>query len=179
MRDLVHTFASRELASRRRREVCLLAGHAVRLDARCIGWLPWQFYDRHDEDGRLVAVSRNGDLVGFVAWDPGGLDFAARIMQIWVRPDARMIEHGRALLSRVERDALAMGCPRVRLWCAEDLQANAFWAAMDFTAEARRLGRGSIVAPCRGRPLREHVHWSRSMSWAQPTPNKCLTTDLP
>lgn len=158
----VRTQLSRDLVPRRRREVVLLAGHACRLDAACIGWLPWQFYEEVDASGRLVSVSRDGELVGFAAWRCNEVEQAAKIMQIWVRRDARQIEHGRALLSRVARESFAARCGlrRLSLWCAEDLLANEFWRGMGCTAEAWRLGRGVVVAPDRSRPIRRHLLWT-------------------
>ena len=166
---MIRTFQSRELPTRRRREVVLIAGKAVREDAHCIGWMPWQFYEHHDEHGRLITVIRDGDVVGFCCWDLERLSGQAQCMQVWVRKDARMIEHGRALVDRVNRDAWRLGARSLRLWCAEDLDANRFWRALGFNAETMRNGKGNILSPDRSRPIRRHILWSRRLENTWPT----------
>lgn len=138
-----------------------MAGHAVRQDARCIGWLPWQFYESHQAAGTLAGCWRNGDLVGFVAWSPGPLG-VGRVDQIWVRRDARRLVHGLALLRWLRRRGRAAGQVGLHLWCGADLPANEFWRAMGLVNDGQRLGKGSALV--RGAGLRVHEHWSES--WA-------------
>ncbi len=138
----VATQVSRDLWPPRRREVIRFAASAVRVDAQCIGWLPYDFYDEEDAAGRLMSVTRNGDLVGFVAWGINHLIAEALIVQIWIRKDARQIEHGRALVQRLESLVVRDGARRIRLWCADDLDANRFWPLVGFDKLAVRCGRG-------------------------------------
>lgn len=157
---MLRTAVSTELDPTSRALLKRFAGQAVRQDADSIGFVPWQFYDHHDAHGTLTCVTRNDDLVGFAAHAINPLYPEARILQIWVRPDARQIEHGRALLARVAADVAPRGVSYLRLWCAEDLEANAFWGRLSFRQCCRRLGRrrrqhllwtaplGILAAPC-------------------------------
>lgn len=151
---------TRSLRPAARREALLLAGHSVRQDAHCIGWVPWQFYEQHDERGTLAVCVRDGDIVGYVAWSVQPAVGAGQIMQIWVRRDARMIEHGRVLVRHVLDELSEQGLTLLRLWCADDLEAVWFWGAMGFNEETRRLGRGHPWLPGR-QPSRTHILFSR------------------
>lgn len=150
--DAVHTQASNELSAQRRREVLSFAAHAVRLDADKIGWLPYQFYDDCDQAGSLVSVTRDGDLVGFCAFRRPNWSGESKIIQTWVREDARMIEHGRALVARVEEIAAGWAARWLSCWVAQDLAAMRFWPAIGFVPVQQRLGRGDIC-DLRGRRL--------------------------
>lgn len=143
--DCVVTTVSRDLPSHARDEVVRFAAAAVRLDADKIGWLPFEFYDLVDRDGSLVSVSRNGDLVGFCGFRGPNKYGELKVIQTWVREDARQIENGRALMDRVAhlgwlRDASWLSC-----WVAQDLAAMRFWPAIGFVAVDYRLGRGDWV----------------------------------
>lgn len=141
----VATQVTRDLDARRARECVRMAAHAVREDAEMIGWLPFPFYETLHQEGRLVTVTSNGELVGFLAWRRACAWGVAKIIQTWVRRDARMIEHGRALVSRVSACALAEGAAWLSCWVAEDLEAMRFWPAVGFTSIERRVGRGALV----------------------------------
>jgi GNAT superfamily N-acetyltransferase len=149
----VATIISRDLTPRRRAEVVRLAAHAVRLDADKIGWLPYAYYDAADADGALIAVTRNNDIVGFCTIRPPNVYGESKIIQTWVRRDARMIEHGRALVHRVERVVRDQGAFLITCWVGEDLDAMRFWPAIGFRAVASRLGRGPIEKLHRRRML--------------------------
>ena len=123
----------------------LFAASAVRLDAHCIGWLPWEFYEAQDAAGRLVSCTRNGDLVGFCAFSKPNWGMESKIVQVWVRKDARQIEHGRALTQRCATIAAGLGAAWLTCWVAQDLDAMRFWPAIGFTEIAARVGRGDIA----------------------------------
>lgn len=106
------------------------AGSASRFDADKVGWMPTQAYSEATQQKRLVICTNNSDKVGFVLWQISRGEM--KIYQIWVRSDARLIEHGLALVSHVESIASTRGAYRMRAWVAEDLAANLFWAAMGF-----------------------------------------------
>lgn len=158
---LITTLQSNLLPPRRRREVLLLAGHSVREDADKIGWLPWQFYESKDASGELVAVCRDGELVGYCAFSVNPVGREAKIVQTWVRRDARQIEHGRALMGRVARCAGDRGAAWLTCWVAEDLEAMRFWPAVGFRRIARRLGRGDALQMSRLRRLTQFCRATR------------------
>lgn len=149
----VHTQVSRELISSRRAEVLTFAASAVRADASMIGWLPFEFYDTADAAGRLVSCTRNGDLVGFCVFSRPNFGMESKIIQVWVRKDARQIEHGRALTTRVAFLAHDIGAAWLTCWVANDLDAMRFWPAIGFHQIASRVGRGDICEFAKRRTL--------------------------
>lgn len=118
----------------------LIWDHACKSDGHCIGWLPFAAYDDACESGRVLTLQRNDEQVGFALWSVSR-ELELRILQIWVRPDARMIENGRALVEAMIETAVARRCWRLRLWCAEDLAANIFWELLGFQRLVWRHGR--------------------------------------
>jgi GNAT superfamily N-acetyltransferase len=132
----------------------LLWSHATQRDAHSIGWLPWAAFDDAAAKGRIITLHNNDDLVGFLVWSVNALR-EVRCVQVWVRADARLILHGRALVEELERIAAENGCWIMRLWCGEDLAANLFWGALGFTKRNWRRGRTD---------RRRHVLWVRRVN---------------
>lgn len=169
----VHTQVSRDLAASRRDQVVSFAAAAVRIDAHCIGWLPFEFYEAHDAAGRLVSVTRNGDLVGFVCFSKPNFGLESKIIQVWVRKDARQIEHGRALTERAAQIAADLGAAWLTCWVAQDLEAMRFWPAIGFESIAQRVGRGSIAEFAKRRTLTQFARRCRRLEYLpcpKPTP---------
>jgi len=109
------------------------------IDGHCLGWLPAVAYDNYHLKGRIVVLFNNDDLVGFCLHSDDG--FELRCLQVWVRRDARLILHGRALVDWLNNSAHEKGLKNLRLWCAVDLEANFFWQALGFTYTCWRWGR--------------------------------------
>jgi len=144
---------SNELPCIKAREALVACYESHNVDAHCLGWLPRKVYDiRHDE-GQIYVCHNNGDHVGHCMW--AITDRVAKIYMTWVRPDARMILHGRALVEAIEQAAAKRGCRLISLWCAEDLAANIFWRAIGFTNCGWRFGRG--------KKPRRHILWRRDI----------------
>jgi len=139
--------------SLRRRALLRFCYSACRIDGECIGWLPAAAYDEAHLAGRLLALWNNDDLVGFLLWSCDGYEL--RILQIWIRRDARLLLHGRALIEGAEETARAEGAVRLRLWCAIDLAANLFWRALGFRYKCWRWGRA--------KKSRRHALWTRPL----------------
>jgi ribosomal protein S18 acetylase RimI-like enzyme len=138
--DLI-TKTSLQLNSPSARELLNQWLAASRKDARSIGWLPTSaFYTRCAEDG-VVVCYRNADLVGWAMTGVSQARLVMKVYQIWVRPDARIVEHGRALMDHVYTKAAAASCFQVEAWVAEDLEANMFWSAIGFMRLNWRWGR--------------------------------------
>jgi GNAT superfamily N-acetyltransferase len=133
---------------------------ACRLDGHCLGWLPRAAYDQAHTTGRILALWNNDDLVGFCLFSTNLHEL--RCLQIWIRRDARLMVHGRALIDDLEARAKRAGCFRIRLWCAIDLEANLFWRALHFRPICWRFGRAE-----RGR---RHVLWARPITHAIGSP---------
>lgn len=151
--QVVRVHVTRDLTSSRSHELLSLAKHAVRTSAHEIGWLTNAVYDQRHKNGHILSVTNNGDCVGFCMWLPNLVYAETRILQIWVRPDARLILHGRALVDALDEKSRNHACWWLRLWCGEDLAANTFWRALGFSHKATRAGR-----KLKGR---RHLLWMR------------------
>lgn len=147
----VYTQNTRQLQPWKLTEFFLLADKACTVDGHCLGWLPRQAYRENHRRGNIFAVYNNDDLVGYCLFHVSGTD--CRIYHTWVRQDARLIMHGRALLDAVEDEATRRGANRITLWCAVDLAANLFWEAMHFQRRNWRWGRAKNA--------RRHWAWIR------------------
>ena len=130
------------LNSLKRAEIRAIWHHAVATDTHAIGWLPTAAFDIRAERGDLSAVYRNGDLVGWAMHSPSRSRGVMKLYQIWVRPDARILEHGRALVAEIQAIARSLRCFMIEAWVAEDLPANMFWNAIGFSRKSWRWGRG-------------------------------------
>lgn len=145
---------TQELPEHKLRDALLLASDAHRIDGHCLGWLPTAAIVGAHNQGRMITCWRNDDLVGHVIW--GANAAVMRIFITWVRRDARMILHGRALTDWVQKKGESLACTRLSLWCAEDLPANLFWACLGFSNTTWRWGRG--------RNPRRHLLWHRPIT---------------
>lgn len=135
---------------------------------KSIGFVPRAGLYYAASRGRLVTLSRNDDLVGFVLY--GGRGSSARIYQIWVRTDARLLLHGKQLTNWVGRWGMYRGRIRVSLWCLRELPATEFWRAMGFTQSGVR---------CRSIDTRRHQErWVREITFAWPEPVQAAISPL-
>lgn len=130
--------------------------HAVQADTNAIGFLPTKAFDIRSEQNDLYTVERNGDCVGWCLVATSHHTAVLRVYQIWVRPDARIIEHGRALIQRLIERGEKTGMYAIRAWVAQDLPANLFWEAVGFSKLCWRYGQGG--------KNRKHWLWSLPLS---------------
>lgn len=136
------TASTNELSSLQNAELRKLWLHAVQVDTHAIGFLPTKVFEFRSQSNEVFTVHRNKDLVG---WCLTGISQARNVLkcyQIWVRPDARILEHGRALIARLQQHARQHRCWMIEAWVAEDLPANLFWNAIGFERTNWRHGRG-------------------------------------
>lgn len=131
-----------DLSSTKQAEIRKIWLHAVHTDTHAIGWLPSRAFDTRAENGDLSAVYRNDDLVGWAMHSPSRSRGVMKLYQIWVRPDARILEHGRALITKIQSIARQTHCYMIEAWVAEDLPANLFWEAIGFKRKNWRHGKG-------------------------------------
>ncbi len=130
------------LNSTKTAEIRAMWHHATATDSHAIGWLPTKAFDIRAENGDLSAVYRNDDLVGWAMHSPSRSRGVMKLYQIWVRPDARILEHGRALVAEIQAIARSLRCYMIEAWVAEDLPANVFWRAIGFSRKTWRWGKG-------------------------------------
>lgn len=140
-RDLYTSLYS-TLTNRQKTELRKIWLHATATDSNAIGWLPTRAFDIRAERDHVVTVFRNGDNVGWAMAAPSVSRGVLKLYQIWVRPDARILEHGRSLVAELRGQARKAHCYQIEAWVAEDLPANIFWAAIGFTRCNWRWGKG-------------------------------------
>lgn len=151
--DALTVVKSLDLPANLVQQAILFAGSAQRIDGGIIGWLPWESYTVGHARGHLHILARDADLLGFALVNTNQ-QRECRCYQVWVRADARLIEHGRALLDHVEQHtAKPANCWCMRAWVAHDLAANYFWRAIGFTYYGWRHGSE--------RKGRRHLLWRR------------------
>lgn len=121
-------------------ELIKFVGSAAKIDAHAIGFITYAAYEEAHARNRIIILRRNNDLCGFILYSVNR-QRECRILQIWVRHDARIIENGRALLEWLEREiADTNNCWCLRCWVAQDLESNLFWRAMQFEYRGWRWG---------------------------------------
>ena len=130
------------LGGKKQKELKQLWIHGVARDTHAVGWLPVSAFETRAAADDIVAVYRNEELVGWTVIATSKSRAIMRLYQIWVRPDARVLEHGRALVDAVRTRGIAHRCHRIEAWVGEDLPANLFWSAIGFTRSNWRWGRG-------------------------------------
>ncbi len=86
---------------------------------------------------KIFICSENGDPVGFVMMSYGR---RAKVNQICIQQDARLLERGSALLNAatghgIKRHIFDYGCG-----CADDLESNVFWRVMGWRKVGERRG---------------------------------------
>lgn len=86
---------------------------------------------------RLFIATENDDPVGFVLSSYGT---KARITQVTIQKDARLIERGALLVQAVQDEAERRRCEITHAGCAADLPSNAFWEALGFRLAGTRKG---------------------------------------
>lgn len=150
--DTIKWSLVRDLPSRRQVEALAWITAASRERRQSIGFVPRAGVIRACELGRLGLLTNNDDCVGFLLYGPSRT--SAKVYQIWVRPDARMIVHGRAMIDALTHWARLRGLMRLSLWCAIDLPSSLFWEALGFARVAERVGSR--------RTGRRHARWVRS-----------------
>jgi len=117
-----------------------LIDHAQRVDDHAIGFLPRQAIVEYIDAKRVESIDCNGDRVGFALWRISPFR-ECKIVQCWVRSDARLIENGRRLLQAVEGNAAKRRASCLRCWVADDLPSNLFWQSLGFELVGWRIGR--------------------------------------
>lgn len=150
----VQVLKTLELSQRLQTEFLAFAIGSTRLDGQCIGWLPTAAYVGAHEQGRCIACYNNADLVGYILW--GANNGIIRCFVVWVRRDARLVIHGKALVTAIGNEGLRRGCTRIELWCAVDLAANLFWQALGFENVCWRWGKA--------KKARRHYLWRHRIS---------------
>lgn len=86
---------------------------------------------------RIFMCEENGDPVGYVMMSYGQ---RAKVNQICIQSDARLIERGKKLLQAGIDHAALKGISDFGCGCADDLESNIFWRAMGWQKIGQRRG---------------------------------------
>lgn len=111
-----------------------------------IGFIPIQRYEmevNRERLGTLVVAVDNGDLTGFLYATHSGHG-STHIQQVAIQEDARRVTRGRMLVDAAVADGVNRMSWLTSLRCADDLEANTFWQALDFALEREGVTPKSI-----------------------------------
>lgn len=86
---------------------------------------------------KIWICEENGDPVGFVMMSYGNV---AKVNQICIQEDARLIERGKVLLNTAIQHGENKGILDFSCGCADDLESNKFWTAMKWKKIYQRKG---------------------------------------
>lgn len=126
----------RDETSTTQAELCRFIITEARKGTDSIGFIPYEGLVRRVQEGNVLVLDNNSDHVGFAV--VGGKGSSLRVFQIWVRQDARLLLHGRALVDALDTKAARAGKVRLSLWCLESLPSVFFWSALGFTQTGTR-----------------------------------------
>lgn len=110
----------------------------ARKNTEALGFIPAPKLEQYAAAGQLWMAYENDDPCGYLVFGAGWP--VLRIYQACIQYDARRREHGLALLRRLIAYAIAHGYEAISCWCADDLEANAFWQAAGFVWAGQREG---------------------------------------
>lgn len=107
-------------------------------NSEAVSYIPAPRVEQYARYGSLCLAFENDEPCGFLIAGNGWPQ--VRIYQACIQYDARRREHGMALVAGLAEKARARGCTDIRLWCADDLDANDFWRAAGFEFCGSRVG---------------------------------------
>lgn len=108
---------------------------------REVGFLPTSVFESEIKLRHVIIGKQLLDEAGYILYRPTSrlAIRCAHIIQAAIRYDARRKLLGTVLVEAALRDCRKTA-NQIYLWCAEDLEANAFWQSMHFRALAVRAG---------------------------------------
>lgn len=144
-------------ASRSERETVAYVCDLAKKNSEALSFIPTPRLELYAQRRQIILAHENNEPCGFIVHGNGWPQM--RVYQACVQYDARRREHGLSMVEELVVRAERAGCSDVRLWCADDLEANAFWREALFAPYAQRAG-----GLRRGRT---HTLWARRLN----TPN--------
>lgn len=119
-------------------------------NSEALSFIPTPRLEQYACAGQMLVALDNDEPCGFIVFGAGWPQL--RVYQACIQYDTRRRDYGMALVGELVRLGREAGHTDVRLWCASDLDANAFWSAAGFVRRAERAG-----GTRRGR---RHVLWA-------------------
>ena len=110
----------------------------ARKNSEALSFIPRPKLDHYARYGQIILGMENDQPCGFLVHGRGSA--VMKVYQACVCYDARRWRHGFAMVEELKRRALRSGCAAIRLRCAADLEANAFWLACGFSLVAVEQG---------------------------------------
>jgi hypothetical protein len=110
----------------------------ARKNSEALSYIPRPKLEHYDRSGQIIVELENGDPCGFLIH--GRSPDVMKVYQACVCYDARRWQHGLRMVDELVRRATRSGCSAIRLRCAADLDANAFWTACGFNLVKVELG---------------------------------------
>lgn len=123
--------------------------HLSKIESHSLGFIPNTAYEAAITgvktgkrwsnvcNDKLWICEENGDAVGFLLMSFGNW---AKVNQIAIQEDARLIERGKALLSSGMEYAQNIGRDDFICGCANDLPSNNFWQGVGWKKIGQRKG---------------------------------------
>jgi len=105
-------------------------------EAAITGYKPGKRWSNVCND-KIWVCEENGELVGFLMMSFGQW---AKVNQIAIQEDARLIERGKALLQAGMDHGLGLGRQDFVCGCADDLPSNMFWDGVGWKQLGQRRG---------------------------------------
>ena len=105
-----------------------------RTESDALGFIPAPSIQRRylDTGDHEWVTDGHGRRRGYLLHGPARWGKALHIIQTVVEPDYRLRYYAAAAVQRIEEKGRIAGCTEIRLRCAVDLTANAFWLALGF-----------------------------------------------
>lgn len=111
----------------------------MRQNYEAVGFLPRPRLEQYALRGQVLVETENGEPCGYLVFGKAAWPFL-RVYQSVVQYDARRRDHGLALVARLIAIGRERGAAAISLWCADDLEANAFWREAGFSFAGQRDG---------------------------------------
>lgn len=95
-----------------------------------VGFLPAPRVEAYFDAGQVLLQMENDEPCGYLIFGNGWP--ILKVYQCCIQTDARRRDNAADLVRRLIDIARSRACYLITLWCADDLEANAFWQAMGF-----------------------------------------------
>jgi hypothetical protein len=126
--------------------------HLSKKESKALGFIPKARYEaaitgvraKEEEcpscNDAIFVCLENGQHVGYVMGSIWRIGKTAKIHQIVIQEDARLIERGKILLLSFINKRIQQGVYDFSCGCADDLDSNYFWSSVGWQVVGRRKG---------------------------------------
>ena len=149
----------------------LFINSLMKMEAKSVGFLSTRTFESYVWGGgrnfMCFLCLVNNDAVGYVLLTPGrGIQTTAKIQQIVIRKDARLLEYGRALVDACVDFCVEFNRSGIQLRCRADLEANKFWQCLGFSlVKVFQKGSKNHMGFTASNDIFEYVHLPARPDW--------------